>query len=227
MTQSKSRALALAILLIGIAGGAALGAERSRDDARNRTAAHLRIDNDSRAGSNRGYANGTNTSPLDPARVDFVVGNLQFTLFHELAHVAILDLEVPIIGPEEQAADYIATMSLIRPLQVPPVGTEKLLEFAMTAANAFGILWQIGEEHGASLPYWDSHGLSIQRFYSIGCLLYGSDPQRFAKIPERIQMPAQRAASCEEEYATAGKSLDWLRGFAENTHRHQQRPVSR
>jgi hypothetical protein len=156
-------------------------------------------------------------SPLPPERVDFVMGNFQFTLLHELAHLAIWDLEPPIIGPEEQAADYIATVFLLRPLQTPRVGAEQWLAFALTAADAFVIFWQLGEATGASFPYWDSHALSIQRFYSIGCLLYGSDPQRFAKVPELIQMPAQRAGSCEAEYARAVKAMDWLLSFAAST----------
>ena len=153
-------------------------------------------------------------SPLDPERVDFVMGNFQFALLHELAHVAIGDLEPPIIGPEEYAADYLATISLLRPLQSPRVGAEKWLKFAMTAADAFAILWQVGEEAGARSSYWDTHALSIQRFYSIACLIYGSDPRRFAKVPELIQMPMQRAGSCEAEYARALKSTDWLLSFA-------------
>ena len=142
------------------------------------------------------------------------MGNLQFTLLHELAHVAIWDMHPPIIGPEEYAADYLATVFLLRPLEAPRVGTEKWVEFAMTAADAFGILWQLGEKRGASSPYWDSHALSIQRFYSIACLIYGSDPARFAKVPELIQMPAQRAGSCEAEYVRALEATDWLLSFA-------------
>jgi hypothetical protein len=153
-------------------------------------------------------------SPLDQERVDFVMGNFQFTLLHELAHVAISELEPPIIGPEEYAADYLATIFLLRPLQTPRVGSEKWLKFAMTAADSFVILWQAAEKAGATSPYWDTHALSIQRFYSIACLIYGSDPERFAKVPDLIQMPVQRAASCEAEYARALKATDWLLSFA-------------
>jgi hypothetical protein len=90
-------------------------------------------------------------SRLDPARVDFVIGNLQFSLLHELAHVAISDLDVPIVGPEEYAADYIATVSLL-PRQAPPQGSEQRLEFAMTTADAFVIVWQIAERSKAEMP---------------------------------------------------------------------------
>ena len=149
-------------------------------------------------------------SPPKMTRVDFVLGNVQFALFHELAHLAIGEMEIPIVGPEEQAADYIATLSLIRPLQTPPVGGEKWLEFVMATADAFVILWQLADSAGASLPYWDRHALSIQRFYSITCLLYGSNPERFAELPSLVHMPPQRAETCEAEYARAARSIDWM-----------------
>ena len=151
-----------------------------------------------------------NPPPLDPARIDFVLGNVEFALLHELAHLVIGEMDLPILGPEEQAADYLATMSLLRPIEEPPIGRERWLEFALTTADAFVILWQLGELTGASFPYWDSHTLSIQRFYTIGCLLYGSSPERFAEIPALIDMPEQRAELCVAEYARAARSIDWL-----------------
>jgi hypothetical protein len=68
------------------------------------------------------------TPPLDPERVTFVLGNVEFALLHELAHLVIGELDLPILGPEEQAADYLATMTLLRPIENPPVGREKWLE---------------------------------------------------------------------------------------------------
>jgi hypothetical protein len=153
-------------------------------------------------------------SPLNPERVDFVMANFQFTLLHELAHVAIWDLQPPIIGPEEPAADHLATISLLRPVGAPHLGAEKWLEFALTATDAFAISWQLAEKAGAPSPYWDGHALSIQRFYSIACLIYGSDPARFATVPELIQMPAERAGGCGAEYARAVEAMDWLLAFA-------------
>jgi len=153
-------------------------------------------------------------SPLDPGRVSFVMGNFEFALLHELAHVAISDVEPPIIGPEEYAADYLATVSLLRPLEAPRVGADKWREFATTAADAFALMWQLSENAGAMSPYWDSHALSIQRFYAVACLIYGSDPVRFAKLPEQAHMPEQRAGGCEAEYARALKATDWMLGFA-------------
>lgn len=154
-------------------------------------------------------------SSLDPARVDFVLGSFQFTLLHELAHVAIGDLDVPIIGPEESAADYLATLVLIQPPLPSAFDPAQRRGFAVTAADAFLVIWQLAESHGVTPPYWDLHGLSIQRFYTIACLLYGSDPERFDSIPELAEMPVPRSAGCQAEYARARKSLEWLVSFAE------------
>lgn len=154
-------------------------------------------------------------SSLDPARVDFVLGSFQFTLLHELAHVAIGDLGVPVIGPEEPAADYLATLALIQPVRPSLLDSEQRHGFAVSAADAFLVMWQLAESHGVSPPYWDVHGLSIQRFYIIACLVYGSDPERFASMPERAQMPANRLAGCPAEYARARRSLEWLVSFGQ------------
>lgn len=48
------------------------------------------------------------------AALDFVVGNIKFILLHELAHVVIGEKQIPILGPEESAADYFATTTLLR-----------------------------------------------------------------------------------------------------------------
>jgi hypothetical protein len=47
------------------------------------------------------------------ARVEFVVGNMLFTLLHELAHGAILEMALPVLGKEEDAADSFAATRLI------------------------------------------------------------------------------------------------------------------
>ncbi len=86
------------------------------------------------------------------------------------------------------------------------------------------ILWQAAEEAGAAAPYWESHGLSIQRYYGITCLIYGSDRQRFASLPALAQMPVQQSANCEAEYARASESLDWLVAFASDARRGSRKP---
>jgi hypothetical protein len=150
--------------------------------------------------------------PADRARAleEFVIGNAQFVLLHELAHLVINEKNIPILGPEESAADYIASMLLVRPVVTPQAGTEAFLRFALSTADGFVIAWQRAQAMGAAVPYWGSHSLNVQRFSTVACLLYGSDPARFASLPELVQMPAARIQSCPNEYEKAAYSIDWL-----------------
>jgi hypothetical protein len=146
----------------------------------------------------------------DRDAIAFVVGNIQFLLVHEIAHFLIAEKSVPIIGPEENAADYIATLALIREEPLDPAEKDRALEFLLSAADAFAASWRTGAELGADLPYWGSHSLSIQRYYQIACLLYGSDPVAFERVPGVAGLPEVRAQSCIAEYAKANQAIDWL-----------------
>jgi hypothetical protein len=150
--------------------------------------------------------------PADRTRAleEFVIGNAQFVLLHELAHLVINEKNVPILGPEESAADYIASMLLVRPVVTPQAGTEAFLRFALSTADGFVIAWQRAQSMGAAVPYWGSHSLNVQRFSTVACLLYGSDPIRFSTLPELVQMPPARMRSCPSEYRKAAYSIDWL-----------------
>jgi len=141
---------------------------------------------------------------------DFVLGNLQFMLLHELAHLVIGEKQIPILGSEEYAADYIAAMLLIRPRSTPLVGEDTLLRFAINTADGFVIAWQRSAEYASPIPYWGTHALNVQRFSTVACLLYGSDPERFAALPELVEMPLSRSQSCPREYERAAFAVDWL-----------------
>ncbi len=147
---------------------------------------------------------------LSPAAATFVLGNVQFLLAHELAHLVIGELQVPVLGPEENAADYLAAAALIRAGQRDPARNARNGEYLLAAADAQRRAWSRGTELGAPVPYWDTHALTIQRFYQIACLLYGADPATYAGLPEHIGMPPARAAGCGSEFARASRGIDWL-----------------
>ena len=146
----------------------------------------------------------------DPAVLDFVVGNVEYLLVHEIAHFLIDEKNIPIIGPEEDAADYIATLALLREAPLDPTQQHRALRFLTSAADAFAASWQTGLTAGSDAPYWDSHELSIQRYYQIACLLYGSDPVTYAAVPQISGLPDTRARGCASEYAKADESIQWL-----------------
>ena len=152
-----------------------------------------------------------NVATAAPNRqVLFVQGNIEFILLHELAHVVISDFDIPIIGMEENAADYIATVVLIRADQFSPERADRARLFLSAVANGFATEWDVKRPVVNELPFWDSHALGMQRFFQIGCLLYGSSPSTFPNLPARIGMPQARAAQCPAEFRKAEKSINWL-----------------
>lgn len=182
MTRAALAALAAAALCVALAAASgAAGAQTRRSAAR-----------------------------TDAAVLDFVVGNVEFLLVHEIAHFLIDEKKVPIIGPQESAADYIATLALIREDPLDPEQTDRAMRFLRATAAAFAESWRTGAAVGAEVPYWGAHALSIQRYYQIVCLLYGSDPQAFASEAEAAALPVARAQDCIAEYARADAAIGWL-----------------
>ncbi|MGI9294176.1 MAG: DUF4344 domain-containing metallopeptidase [Pseudomonadales bacterium] len=139
----------------------------------------------------------------------FLIANAQFTLCHELTHVLISTFDLPVLGREEDAADQISTLCFLHPTDKngrDPQAVEKLV----AVADAWRLEWELDKDSGGT-AYWDEHALDIQRYYHVLCVLYGSDPQRFEKLPDQLELPWQRAWSCADyEYDRVVKAGQWL-----------------
>jgi hypothetical protein len=147
---------------------------------------------------------------LSEDTLTFILGNVQFLLVHELAHLIIGEFDVPVLGPEENAADYVAATALIRTQRRDPEHNARYRDYLLAAADAQRMAWQKGTELGAEMPYWSAHALNIQRFYQFACLLYGADPQTYAALPARIGLPEGRAAGCAAEFQRSDRAISWL-----------------
>jgi hypothetical protein len=143
-------------------------------------------------------------------RLGFVIGNVEYLLVHEIAHLIITEKKVPIIGPVENAADYLATLALISEEPLDPAHQDRGRDFLLATAGAFAASWEAGRAVGAEMPYWDEHGLSIQRYHQIACLLYGSDPQGLPGLRRATGMSEARAQGCVAEFARAKQAFEWL-----------------
>lgn len=150
----------------------------------------------------------------DPSRrnttIEFVIGNVEYLLVHELAHFLITEKDIPVIGPTEYAADYVATLALIREEPLDAARADRAQGFLLATAAGFIEAWRAGSASGIEVPYYGAHALSIQRYYQIVCLLYGSNPDGFAALAESAGLPTERARGCIEEYRSANRAMDWL-----------------
>jgi Putative metallopeptidase len=145
------------------------------------------------------------TSGLQQARQDmaeFVVGNMLFVLLHEMAHVHVTEMGLPVLGREEDAADAYATLALLK------MASEFSHGVLIQAAKGWFLSAERDERQGNRLAFHDEHGLDRQRAYQIVCLMVGSDPEKFGELADLVKMPDERQGTCQGDYSNASYSWD-------------------
>ncbi|MEY3013745.1 MAG: hypothetical protein RIT45_2480 [Pseudomonadota bacterium] len=142
----------------------------------------------------------------DPAELRAqVVGAVYFTLFHELGHALRDNLQLAVVGREEDAVDQLATLLLLR---LGDAGVDA----ALAAANAFALEQAEEDESDEAPDLWDEHSMSGQRMYDMLCLIYGSNPKAFENLVGEDGVPEERAEQCPETYAQVLSAWDRLLG---------------
>jgi hypothetical protein len=146
----------------------------------------------------------------DRAELDTIIyGAIEFIFYHELGHGLIDVFNIPFTGREEDAVDQFSTLILLT--------SETGVESALAGAWFFQLLSQLERE----LTFWGEHSLDLQRFYSIICLVYGSDPERYEHLVIRESrgflasstqgyLPEERAKRCVNEFKTISNSWGTL-----------------
>ena len=136
-------------------------------------------------------------------RVEFVVGNTLFVLLHEMGHVLITEMKLPVLGREEDAADTFAALTMLK------VGTSFSQRVLAAAAKGWFLSDRRDQQTGAKPLFYDEHNLSQQRAYQIVCFMVGSDPAKFKSLADETNMPEARQTRCkEEDYPKASWSWD-------------------
>lgn len=124
----------------------------------------------------------------------------EFVMYHEIGHALVHVLGIPITGKEEDAVDALATVIITE-------FVEGGADIPLTAADTFALQAESQTEFEEA-AFWDEHSLDIQRFYSIICWIYGSNPEQYAQLIEEEEIDEERAASCPEEYGQ--KVYSWM-----------------
>ncbi len=119
-----------------------------------------------------------------------------FVLYHELAHALIDQLELPVLGREEDAADSFAVLLAI---ELDDDG-----DIAISAADSFDISSEDNDSDVAA--YWDEHSLDEQRFYSLLCLVYGSDSKRYSDAFDSVKIDRERKSSCPDDWSATSRN---------------------
>lgn len=127
----------------------------------------------------------------------YVRNGMLFALLHELGHAVTADLDLPVTGGEEAAVDDFATLYL---------WFAKLSGPAIDGAEA---MQDLGKLAGGQPKFFGEHPFGEQRFYTILCMIYGSDPQNLSGLVTNGFLPRERAIRCRTEFEKKYKA--WVR----------------
>jgi hypothetical protein len=124
---------------------------------------------------------------------------LIFIIFHEIGHALIHVYDLPTTGREEDAVDQFSTVWMYR-----LGGGDQIIRSA-----DFFYLSEKNRGPFSKTPFWDEHSLDLQRFYNIICLIYGTNPQRYANFIRLGTLPVERARRCQQEFTQIDRA--WYR----------------
>jgi hypothetical protein len=126
-----------------------------------------------------------------------------FILAHEFTHALIAIYDLPVLGREEDAADELATLILLK----APQGGKYVFDAAQ--------FWY-GLSKSQRVPsisdYADVHSLDLQRAYAMVCDLAGSSKANFQQVAQLKLLPAARLQSCPAEYKQHVDSFEQVLG---------------
>ncbi len=131
-----------------------------------------------------------------------------FVVLHEMTHALIHELGLPTVGREEDAADQLATLALMR---FSTNGKQKVLDTAyryeLKAAQARHRHRKTGH---SSYPFHDEHSMPAQREFNLKCLVFGSNVRGNMSLVRHGELPMKRARRCANEYRQINRGWNSL-----------------
>ena len=138
----------------------------------------------------------------DKAAYERMFDAVRFVFLHEMGHALIDTYQLPITANEEDAADRCSSFICIE--ELGDGGVKSIL----AAADAFRLESKSRTPSGQDLA--DEHLLQEQRFFNSLCMVYGSNPTKYASFVEKGYLPEARAVRCPSEYERTAQSWSTL-----------------
>jgi len=137
----------------------------------------------------------TTASRITPA--DAALGQFFYVFAHEMA-LAVYDvLKVPVLGMEEDAADFFAGHIMLQ------FGRDQARRLIIGAAYAYDRYQQNPTVTVPIAAFSRSHSPPLQRYFNLTCLAYGSDSSSvFADLVDLGYLPSSHAPHCRREFNT-------------------------
>ena len=132
--------------------------------------------------------------------IEFVSGNMIFATVHEVGHMLIAEMGLPVLGREEDAADSFATITGLK--LAGPLSDRILTQ----SARGWFMSDQRNQKQKVKTVFYDEHGLDRQRAYNIVCLMVGGNPEKFSKLADMTKLPEERQGTCQGDFSNASWS---------------------
>ncbi len=139
--------------------------------------------------------------------MDFAIHDAAFTIYHEVGHMLVDQLGLPVLGKEEDAVDALATILLLEDK------SDEIETFNTLIDTVDGWYFNAVRTTGSGvdeLSYYAEHSLDIQRAYAMVCLMVGADPKEFGETADIYEMEAERQEACTGTFAQARDSWNAL-----------------
>lgn len=134
----------------------------------------------------------------------FALHDAAFTMYHEIGHLLVGELGLPVLGKEEDAADALATIWLLEFDEA-----EDSYDALINAAD--GWYYNAVTSTGSGVDdfsYYSEHSLDIQRAYAMVCLMVGKDMETFGETADAYEMDPDQQEQCSFTYEQAFTS--WM-----------------
>lgn len=131
----------------------------------------------------------------------FAINNSLYTLYHEVGHLLIDQLNLPVIGREEDAADNIATWML---LQRKTPEANRALE---DAAHGWILTGESFDNRWNDEDFASGYSPDRQRAMQIICLIVGADGAAFRPVANYYSIHPDRQRSCHFDYEMVDSSM--------------------
>jgi len=151
-------------------------------------------------------------------RIEFVAGNLIFATVHEVGHMLISEMGLPVLGREEDAADAFAVLTGLK------LGSAFSSRVLIQSARGWFLSDRRSQAEDKKMVFYDEHGLDRQRAYNIVCLMVGGDSKNFSALADMTKMPEERQATCQSDYSNA--SWSWEKSLAPHIRNPDQAKTS-
>jgi hypothetical protein len=133
------------------------------------------------------------------AALEFSMGDAAYTMYHEIGHMLVHELGLPVLGKEEDAADTLAVIMLLN-----DDSDENSYIRLIDAADG----WYFKAHNQdissmADLAYYDEHSLNIERAYAMACMMLGKDQDYFGSVGDFYNIDQDSRDSCAYTYEEA------------------------